>query len=336
MKGRRSPADENPRCVEDSSPLTVSVVIPAYNIEEYVHDAVESALNQTYPLEEIVCVDDGSTDETLEVLRDLEAQHPEQIHVLTGPNRGACAARNRGMERATGEYIQFLDADDVLLSEKVERDVAVLEENREALLFGGYESYENGEKIYESDAFMSKDPWVCLAVQNSGQTSSNLFRADAVEQVGGWDEQRPFNQDYDLVARMLMDGADVVFAPQRYTHARNREGSISDGWGTEMRSARAEIDRDILRYLRSIDADEESISTIEEGVFLRLRQLYQLDPEAAVRLYHETFPDGYEPTVGTGNTKAYCTVHRLLGFSAAERIRAQFHRWRQVVSLTGF
>jgi len=321
--------------MENSSPLTVSVVIPAYNVEEYVHNAVESALNQTYPLQEIVCVDDGSTDRTLDVLRKLESQHPEQIQVLTGSNRGACAARNRGMSVATGEYIQFLDADDVLLPEKVERDVAVLKEGRESLLFGGFESFKGGTKVYGSDAFVSEDPWVCLARQNFGQTSSNLFRADAVKRVGGWDEQRPFNQDYELIARMLKDGADVAFANHRCTHARNREGSISDEWGKEMRSARAELDRDILHHLRSVDADEESIAAIEESVFLRLRQLYQIDSGTAVQLYQKTFPNGYDPVAKNGNTKIYCVVHWLLGFPAAERVRATFHRWRQIVSRAG-
>jgi glycosyltransferase involved in cell wall biosynthesis len=240
------------------------------------------------------------------------------------------------MSVATGEYIQFLDADDVLVPEKVERDVSVLKEDREALLFGGFKSFNDGTKAYESDAFVSEDlhtfvsedPWVCLAKQNFGQTSSNLFRTDGVERVGGWDEQRPFNQDYDLIARMLMDGAGVAFAPYKYTYARNREDSISAGWGKEMRSDRAKLDRDILRHLRSTDADEKSIAAIEENVFLRLRQLYQLDPEAAVQLYHETFPDGYHPVARNGNTKMYCAVHWLLGFPAAERVRAAFHQWR--------
>lgn len=321
--------------MEGSSPLTVSVVIPAYNVEEYVRDAVTSALNQTYPLQEIVCIDDGSTDRTLEVLRELEKKHPDRLKVLTGSNRGACAARNRGMSVATGEYIQFLDADDILLPEKVERDVAVLKEDRESLLFGGFVSFKNGESS-KSSAFVNEDPWVCLTRQNFGQTSSNLFRADAVKRVGGWDEQRPFNQDYELIARMLRNGAEVAFADHRYTHARSREGSISDEWGKEMRSARAEIDRDILQHLRSIDADKESIAEIEKSVFLRLRQLYQIDPETAVQLYHETFPNGYDPVATNGNTKFYCAVHWLLGFPATERVRAAFHRWRQVVSPVSF
>jgi len=312
--------------MEQASSLTVSVVIPAYNVEGYVEDAVESALQQTYPLEEVVCVDDGSKDETLEVLRGMEAKFPEQVQVLTGPNQGASTARNRGVSVATGDYIQFLDADDILLPEKIERDVAVLEEERESLLFGGYESYVDGEKVHERSTYVSEDPWVCLTKQNFGHTSSNLFRADAVRGVGGWDEQRPFNQDYDIIARMLKDGAEVAFAHHKCTHVRGRDDSISANFGRDMRTAQAELDRDILRYLRGTDADEESIAAIEDYAFLKLRQLYRFDSKTAVRLYRETFPEGHEPSTDVGNTTMYCAFHRALGFSAAERLKATFQQ----------
>ncbi len=144
--------------MQNASSPTVSVVIPAYNAEEYVRDAVTSTIRQTYPLREIVCIDDGSTYGTLEVLRRLEAQHPEQIQVLTGSNRGASAARNRGMKRVTGDYIQFLDADDTLLPEKVEQDVSVLEENREALLFGSFEAFKNEKKLTNVTRSLVKIP----------------------------------------------------------------------------------------------------------------------------------------------------------------------------------
>jgi glycosyltransferase involved in cell wall biosynthesis len=310
-----------------SSP-TLSVVIPAYNAEEYIEHAVGSVLEQTYPLREIICVDDGSTDGTLEVLRDLEAQHSDEVEVLTGPNQGACAARNRGMSVATGEYIQFLDADDVLLPEKLERDVAVLGDDRESLLFGSFEAFKDGTKSDESDTFVNDDPWVCLAKDNFGFTSSNLFRAEAVEKVGGWDEQRPFNQEYDLIARMLMGGVDVAFAHHKSTHARCRADSISADWGRDMRIDRAELDRDILRHLRSLDENEGRVAAVEESVFLRLRQLYQFDSDAAVRLHRETFPDGYDPAIGTGNTQAYCTLYRLIGFSLAERVKGAYQEIR--------
>lgn len=240
----------------------------------------------------------------------------------------ASAACNCGAERATRDYIQLPDADDVLLPKKVERDVAVLDKTQEALLFDSFEAFKAEAQIDESDTFISDDPWVCLAKGDLGYASSSLFRADAVERVGGWDEQRPFNQEYDLIARMLMDGADVAFAHHKSTHARCRAGSISADWGREMRIARAGLDCDILRHLRSVDGDGERISAIEKTVFLRPRQLYQFDSDAAVRLYPETLPNGYDPVAGTGSTKVYCALFRWLGFSMAERVKTTYQKIR--------
>jgi glycosyltransferase involved in cell wall biosynthesis len=314
--------------MDSTSPPSVSVVIPAYNVEEYVADAVASALHQTHSPREIICVDDGSTDETLEVLRGLESQHSDHVHVLTGPNRGASAARNRGLERATGEYIQFLDADDTLLPEKLEQDLDVLAEDRASMLFGGYESFEGEEKVHECATYVSEDPWICLAHQNFGHTSANLFRADAVEEIGGGDEQRPFNQDYDLIARVLMEGGDVAFGRHKCTRVRCREDSISADWGKDERTAQAELDRDILRHLRCRETPKERVAAVEDAVFLKLRRLYQFDPETAVRLHQETFPGGYAPSTDGGNTAAYCTAYRVMGFPAAERLKTLLQKVR--------
>jgi glycosyltransferase involved in cell wall biosynthesis len=314
--------------MQHASSPTVSVVIPAYNAEGYVRDAVTSAIRQTYPLQEIVCVDDGSTDGTLKVLRRLEAQHPDHVHVMTGPNRGASAARNRGIERVTGEYIQFLDADDALLPEKLEQDLDVLAADQASVLFGGYESFEGGEKVHECATYVSKDPWICLANQNFGHTSANLFRAHAVREVGGWDEERPFNQDYDLIARILMEGGDVAFGRHKYTRVCCRKDSISAEWGRDERTAQLKLDHDVLRHLRAREGPEKRVAAVEDAVFIKLRRLYQLDPETAVRLYREIFPDGHTPVADKGNTVSYCAIHRVLGFSAAEQLKTIYRKVR--------
>jgi glycosyltransferase involved in cell wall biosynthesis len=92
-----------------------SIVIPCYNAESWVAQAIESALGQTYPNVEVVVVDDGSTDSSLQVIERFK----ERIRYVTGPNRGPSAARNRGLQLARGEWIQFLDADDLLHPEKL-------------------------------------------------------------------------------------------------------------------------------------------------------------------------------------------------------------------------
>lgn len=102
----------------DSSSATeplVSIVIPCFNAEAFVQDAVRSALNQTYQHSEIIAVDDGSTDGTLAALR----QFGSRIRILSGRNRGGAAARNWGLSVAKGTFVQFLDADDILLPDKI-------------------------------------------------------------------------------------------------------------------------------------------------------------------------------------------------------------------------
>ncbi|WP_237228579.1 glycosyltransferase family 2 protein [Rubinisphaera sp. JC750] len=100
----------------------VSILIPCYNAERYVGEAIESALSQKGESIEVIVVDDGSTDNSVNVLRSFG----DRIRWETGPNKGACAARNRAFELSTGEFIQFLDADDKLAPNKIERQLPLL------------------------------------------------------------------------------------------------------------------------------------------------------------------------------------------------------------------
>ena len=104
----------------------VSVIIPAYNVEAYIAPCLGSVLAQSYPKLEIICVDNNSTDNTLQKLEALREKHPEII-LLTEEKQGAPAARNAGLHIAKGEWIQFLDADDILLPGKISRQVSLLE-----------------------------------------------------------------------------------------------------------------------------------------------------------------------------------------------------------------
>ena len=97
----------------------VSILIPCYNAERWVAQAIDSALSQTWPNKEVIVVDDGSADRSLDVVRSFG----DRIRWETGPNRGGSAARNRLLELATGEWLQYLDADDCLLPEKTASQV---------------------------------------------------------------------------------------------------------------------------------------------------------------------------------------------------------------------
>jgi len=113
----------------------VSVIVPCYNAEKWVSEAIDSCLRQTYQPIEIIVVDDGSVDGSLDVLR----TYGEEILLVTGANRGASYSRNRGLGLALGEYVQFLDADDYLRPEKIVQQVAFLEQSGADVVYGEWQ-----------------------------------------------------------------------------------------------------------------------------------------------------------------------------------------------------
>src|SRR5262245_41347662 len=104
-------------------PGVVSIIIPCYNVERHLAETLESALAQSYPHTEIIVIDDGSTDGTAELIR----SYADRLRAEFWPNRGASAARNRGTVLARGEFIQYLDADDVLTRDAIAHRVAALQ-----------------------------------------------------------------------------------------------------------------------------------------------------------------------------------------------------------------
>ena len=103
----------------------VSILIPAYNSEEWVADAIRSAIAQTWQRKEIIVVDDGSSDGTAEVAQRFASK---DVTVVSTKNQGAAAARNHALQLSKGDYIQWLDADDLLAPDKIERQLAALRE----------------------------------------------------------------------------------------------------------------------------------------------------------------------------------------------------------------
>ncbi|MCD6661725.1 MAG: glycosyltransferase family 2 protein, partial [Lentimicrobium sp.] len=101
----------------------VSIIIPAYNAERFIRETLDSVVNQTWPDIEVFVVDDGSRDKTVEIARTYES---EKLKVFTQKNQGACVARNKGLSMSKGKYLQFLDADDVISLDKIEKQVQVL------------------------------------------------------------------------------------------------------------------------------------------------------------------------------------------------------------------
>ena len=207
----------------------VSILIPCYNAQQWFAEAVESALNQTYDDCEVICIDDGSTDRTLDILLSFGSR----IRLETGPNRGGNVTRNRLLALAQGEWIQYLDADDYLEPDKVEQHFATLSEKSKAdILFGPttiLESVREGElRRFEEEIPPTNDPWELLVSWGFPQTGGLLWKRDALLDVAGWNEQQTVCQENELFMRLIMAGK---------TFERSTGGAIYIAFGVTTQSA---------------------------------------------------------------------------------------------------
>lgn len=179
---------------------SVSVIIPVYNRVKSIGRALDSVLKQTYQPKEIIVVDDGSTDGTVDYIRE---NYP-QVTVLTQANQGPSAARNRGIAHSTGEWVALLDSDDIWLPDKLRAQVQIIEKNPGLGMIGS-RRYKN---CYDYDEQVVKRP-VARAVsffhflkQTTCHTSTVLLRREALEKVGLFDEKLPAAEDVDLWVRI--------------------------------------------------------------------------------------------------------------------------------------
>lgn len=184
----------------------VSLIIPTYNRADLVRDAIESALRQTYTAREVIVVDDGSSDETPEVL----ARYADAIRMVRTPNRGCAAARNTGISLARGAYLAFVDSDDEAPADKLAIQVPVLEARPEvgfvygpSVAFGSELPAERVHQPVRPDADGSVAEGIFLTTRIG--FDSVLLRRTAVEQVEGFDETLRHNEDTDLLLRVALN-----------------------------------------------------------------------------------------------------------------------------------
>lgn len=216
----------------------ISVIIPCFNSEDVVSRAIESVLKQTYTDYEIILVNNNSSDNTLKILNDYLKENPGVIKVFNEYKKGAPAARNKGLDEAKGEWIQFLDADDELMPEKLEKHIAIANNSKADIIVGNCYLYKPGKKRTHIKArdIETKDVWKGLILSQLGITSANLWRRRAVLAAGGWNEIKSSSQEYDLLFRMLQNNANVDFLLSPLATVYWKENSISRD-----RSKRAEV-----------------------------------------------------------------------------------------------
>lgn len=204
--------------------MQVSVVIPCYNCAETIERAVDSVFSQSYKDWELILVNNNSKDNTLEKLVEIKGKNPKsEITILNENKKGAPAARNKGLYAAKGKWIQFLDADDQLLPNKIEKQLAIFSDSD--LIIGGaiLQSMDGSQEIRP----LNEDIWIGLIKSELGITSANLFRRDNLLEINGWNESFSSSQEYELMFRLLCNNAKTNFVTDTDTIIYDSQMSIS-------------------------------------------------------------------------------------------------------------
>jgi glycosyltransferase involved in cell wall biosynthesis len=181
----------------------ISVIIPVYNAEKTIRETINSVLNQTLSDFELIVINDGSTDSTLEI---IQSTQDHRLKVFSYPNAGLPVSRNRGFYHSVGEFIAFLDADDLWTADKLEAQLIALRTNPKAAV-----AYSWTDLIDESGQFLRE----CCHITENGDVyakllltcfvasgSNPLIRRQAFVEVGGFDESIAASQDFDLYLRL--------------------------------------------------------------------------------------------------------------------------------------
>ena len=215
-------------------PDLVSTIIPVFNRAAMLREAVASVLAQSWPQIEILICDDGSTDDTVELGRQLAADDP-RITYLWNPNRGAGPAREAGRQRARGEFIQYLDSDDTLWPRKFEVQVAALRARPECgVAYGQIRLCREGEPPATSPHKWSGRElptlFPHLLVDRWWNTDAPLWRRSVTDAIGPWSDLR-YSQDWEYDARAGALGVKLAYCPEFVTDQRHHGTARQTGHG---------------------------------------------------------------------------------------------------------
>jgi len=217
-----------------SSSPRVSVIIPTYNGDRYLSQAIDSVLSQTYSNYEIIIVDDGSTDNTYRIVQHYfeTSQDPSLIRYIVQSNQGVAAARNRGIQEARGELIALLDQDDVFLPEKLAHQVACFDYNLNvAIVNSGWCLIDqNNNKISDIEPWhnlpnLTLETWI---TRTPILPSALMFRRESWQQVGGFNSRFNGVDDVDFIWRLALQGYSAIWLPEITVNYRQHEQTVSN------------------------------------------------------------------------------------------------------------
>ena len=305
----------------------VTICIPCYNAASSIEASVRSALDQTWPDKEVIVVDDGSTDDSLAVLN----QFGDSIRVIRSNNRGGNHARNLALRCATGEWLQYLDADDYLQPAKIAQQIKEADDKPGDIIYSPVifeTSTSTGVKRMPSLIDEGLDIHAQWIAWQLPQTGGALWRKSALGALGGWKEGQPCCQEHELYMRALRAGHRFVFAPS--------PNAIYSIWseGTVCRK-----DPGLVVYVRTALIDEMLAWLESQGLLTGAHQLIAgrafFEMARTLAKYDVTKASSYHldrknrkliSLSGPAGPLAYRLAYHALGFAFTEHLAAMSRR----------
>ncbi|MCC6414399.1 MAG: glycosyltransferase family 2 protein [Opitutaceae bacterium] len=308
----------------------VSIIIPCHNAAPWLAATLESAIAQTWPTVEIIMVDDGSTDESPSIARRFN--HP-QLKVITQPNTGAAAARNHALRLARGDFIQYLDADDLLAPDKIALQLTRLAGAPRSVCAGPWGRFLTApaDAVFapeENWRDLSAVDWLCLNFAGRGMMppAAWLTARSLLDAAGPWDESLSLNDDGEYYTRVLLASNGVLFCPDAKSFYRSGlPGSLSRtrsrrAWDSAFRSQDA-----CARHLLAVETSPRTRRACAD-LFMRLAHAAYPDcPDVAAQSEARAAAHGGS-TLRPGGGACFRALARLFGWKTARRLQQLANR----------
>ncbi|PWK79879.1 glycosyltransferase involved in cell wall biosynthesis [Mucilaginibacter oryzae] len=257
----------------------VSVCIPAYNCEKYVGDAVRSVLSQNYNNIEVIIVDDGSTDGTLNAIRKID---DSRVKTITSRNKGASAARNLAYQNSNGRYVIFFDADDLLPADFIAKQVNRANRQQDVVVLSGWGRFYNDDPgTFKQEEIPYREmllaDWInTYWYQGNPMTAPGraLIPRQLLENAGLWNEELTLNDDLEFYTRLFIKARCILFCTDALLYYRSGIGGLSGHKGDKayrslLKSIRLSVNH-ILQALGNHDQIKQSCANMLQGFIYEL------------------------------------------------------------------
>jgi glycosyltransferase involved in cell wall biosynthesis len=307
----------------------VSILIPAFNAQKWIAETIESAVNQTWPRKEIIVVDDGSRDHTLAVARQFASK---DVTVVAQSNQGAAAARNFAFSICQGDYVQWLDADDLLAPDKIANQVEILDRHPSrwtllAAAWGRFIRRTHKAEFCPTSLWYDLTPmeWLLRKLEDDVymQTTSWLVSRELTEAAGPWDKRLQWDDDGEYFCRVILASDGVRFVHRAKAFYRHTGGARLSYIGTSPEKLAALL-LSLQLHIRYVRSQGDSERVRAACLKFLQRYLFYFDPDRP-----ETMTELEDLARSLGGKlqpprlrPKYAWIQNLFGWNVAKR--AQF------------